>query len=229
MVHSRGWPHVGLLEVEVEHAGHVLLEVGPGDGRRGVGELTQIDRPGETRLRGDAADVKGDRRRCRSQPGHDSRVPPDDVLGFSVVLAWPRSLGLVLALGLVSFACSETVVFPDDPAWQEPVTCPPTGNPRVLVTNSGDDTLSWIDLGPGAPDSWPVCTEPVGHRPPEREGPHHGAATASGSAYFVGLSNFVPGSGSGPHGSHGTGNVRGYLLKHDGVTHELVDDTLVDR
>jgi len=109
-------------------------------------------------------------------------------------------------------------------AWREAVTCPPTGNPRVLVTNSGDDTVSFIDLV-----DLSVCSAPVGRLPPELEGPHHGAAFADGSAFFVGLSNYVPGSGSGPHGSHGSGDVKGYLLKYDTDTLELVDNVLVDR
>lgn len=137
-----------------------------------------------------------------------------------------RSLTLSLWLAL---ACKEKVVFPeDDDSWQEAMTCPPSTNPRILVTNSGDDSISWIDMnGPLA--EWTVCTEPVGLLPPEREGPHHGASFADGSAYFIGLSNYVPGSGSGPHGSHGTGDVRGYLLKYDGQTHDLIGRRLVDR
>src|SRR4030095_1127841 len=46
---------------------------------------------------------------------------------------------------------------------------------------------------------------------------------------FIGLSNYVPGSGSGPHGSHGSGDVKGYLLKYGTDTLELTDDVLVDR
>jgi YVTN family beta-propeller protein len=70
---------------------------------------------------------------------------------------------------------------------------------------------------------------PVGLLPPEREGPHHGAAAADGKTFFVGLSNYVPGSGSGPHGSHGTGTVPGSLLKYDALTGELIGEARVDR
>jgi len=142
-----------------------------------------------------------------------------------------RRWALYLCLNLASFApgcsCDETLVIDEDAAasaWKEAVTCPPTGNPRVLTTNSGDDTVTFIDLV-----DLSVCSAPVGHLPPELEGPHHGAAFADGSAFFIGLSNYVPGSGSGPHGSHGSGDVKGYLLKYDTDSLELAEDVLVDR
>ena len=102
-------------------------------------------------------------------------------------------IGLCFALGMLG-ACSETVIFDLDEPWTETSEWPGVGDGKILITNSGDDTLSFLD---------PVTLEPVyraptGRIPAEREGPHHGASMADGSHYFVGISNFVPGSGSGP-------------------------------
>lgn len=130
-----------------------------------------------------------------------------------------RALILLCACG-----CSDVTYSIDDP-WPDPTSYPEIGDGKVIVTNSGDDTLSWLDLE----TLEPVFRSPVGRVPPEREGPHHGAALADGSAYFIGISNVVPAGGSGPHGSHGTGTVPGYLLKYDGATHRLVGEVLVDR
>jgi YVTN family beta-propeller protein len=122
-------------------------------------------------------------------------------------------------------ACSTKVNYGPGPDWPGPTDLPTIGNGKVLITNSGSDTLSWIDL-----DTLEnVYTMPVGLLPPEREGPHHGAAAADGSVFYIGLSNYVPGSGSGPHGSHGTGAVDGYLLEYDAKTLELMAATRVSR
>lgn len=128
----------------------------------------------------------------------------------------------ILLLGVLA-AC--TVEYGADDHWADQRDIPPIGNGKLLVTNSGDDTLSWIDL-----DSLEVVfKEPVGRIVAEREGPHHAAAMPDGSAYFVGISNFVPGAGSGPHGTHGTGTVPGYLMKFDTETHEVLGEVQVDR
>jgi DNA-binding beta-propeller fold protein YncE len=114
--------------------------------------------------------------------------------------------GVCLLLG-----CGDTVLFETEDPWQASTGWPGLGDGLILVTNSGDDSLSFLD---------PITLEPVyqaptGRVPAEREGPHHGAATPDGRHYFVGLSNAVPGSGSGPHGSHGSGTADGYLLRYD--------------
>jgi len=44
----------------------------------------------------------------------------------------------------------------------------------------------------------------------------------------VGISNYVPGSGSGPHGAHGAGTADGYCLKMDSSTNRLVGSVRVD-
>jgi DNA-binding beta-propeller fold protein YncE len=137
-----------------------------------------------------------------------------------------RSSILCLALPLVAAAaCSDKLVLDANDGWPSP-TPPKVGAAgMVLVTNSGDDSVSWID--PGKLEQ--VFKMPVGFLPPEREGPHHGAVAADGKSFFVGLSNYVPGSGSGPHGSHGLGTVNGSLLKYDVATAELIGDVTVDK
>lgn len=131
----------------------------------------------------------------------------------------------VAVLVLLLAACAEEVVYTSAVPWQDDEALPEVGNGKVLVTNSGSDTLSWIDV-----DSLEVVyTQPVGRLAPEREGIHHGAVSSDGTAIFVGVSNFVPGGGTGPHGSHGTGSVPGWMLKYDIYSHELLGETLVER
>jgi DNA-binding beta-propeller fold protein YncE len=134
---------------------------------------------------------------------------------------------LLLALGFTLAAgCGDPkVIFDEDDPWQSDSDWPGIGAGKVMVTNSGDDTLSFLD---------PVTLEPLyrastGRVPAEREGPHHGAATPDGHFYFVGISNVVPGGGSGPHGSHGTGTVDGYLLRYECETNSLAGEVRVDR
>jgi DNA-binding beta-propeller fold protein YncE len=136
-----------------------------------------------------------------------------------------------ITLAFLAASGCKTTEFDDGPHWPGPVNPPGIGAGKVIITNNGDDTVSWIDLA-GVTDinnTEVVYVQPVGLLAPEREGPHHGAAMTDGSAFFVGLSNYVPGSGSGPHGSHGTGSVDGYLLKYDPVTLALVDTARVSR
>src|SRR5205085_11047264 len=45
------------------------------------------------------------------------------------------------------------------------------------------------------------------------EGPHHLAADPAGRFVYINLSEAVAGSGTGPHGSHGTGTIPGFVLK----------------
>lgn len=100
--------------------------------------------------------------------------------------------------------------------WKAPPSIPPPapGEGRLYVTNNLDDTVSIVDLDSaiaGAPRV--LGTVPVGFVPVEREGPHHITVDRNGEFYYVGISNFVPGSGNGPHGSHGTGTEDGHLIK----------------
>ena len=133
-----------------------------------------------------------------------------------------RSAVLLLTLA----ACSEEVVFTDADRWPDGLPPPAVGDGKVIITNSGDDTISWLELDTLAPVPYRAR---VGRLPPEREGPHHGAALPDGSAYFIGLSNFVPGSGTGPHGAHGQGTVDGYLLKYRAADGVLLGEARVAR
>jgi DNA-binding beta-propeller fold protein YncE len=118
-----------------------------------------------------------------------------------------------------------------DPAWPAPASLPPIGPAgRVVITNSLDDTLSLLDLDTMDSPGWgELARIPVGLNPVELEGPHHTAASPDGAFYYVGISNYVPGAGSGPHGTHGAGTADGYCLKMDASTNTLVGSVRVDR
>ncbi|AKU89732.1 Surface antigen protein [Vulgatibacter incomptus] len=93
------------------------------------------------------------------------------------------------------------------------------------MTNSGDDTLSFID-----PESFEeIARIPIGRNPAELEGPHHLAASPDGRTLFVGISNTVPVNASGPHGNHGTGTADGYLVSVDALTGRQLDWVRVHR
>ena len=152
-------------------------------------------------------------------------VDPRVGLRYNAEMAWTRRTSLCAALALLAAAgCGDTVMFDTDEPWTGESSWPGIGGGKIMVTNSGDDTLSFLD---------PVTLEPefvaaTGRVPAEREGPHHGAASLDGAHYFVGISNIVPGSGSGPHGSHGTGTEDGYLLRYDSATGQLSGEVRVD-
>lgn len=82
-------------------------------------------------------------------------------------------------------------------------------NGSLVVCNAGDDTLSVIDPVHRTV-KWRI---PIGFIPVELEGPHDIVAAPAGDFIYVTLSESVVGSGSGPHGAHGTGTIPGYLLK----------------
>lgn len=117
----------------------------------------------------------------------------------------------ILAHGACDQAAGEPdVVYgvPPDAVWAEREPLPAVVGPLALVTNNYDDTVSYIDLGLEPPRE--LVRLPVGLSPVEREGPHHLAVEPGGEVLWVGLSNYVPNSGSGPHGAHGTGVKSGY-------------------
>lgn len=117
-----------------------------------------------------------------------------------------------------------------DQAWPAPAPLPPIGPAgRLVITNNLDDTLSLLDLDTISSADWKELARiPVGLNPVEQEGPHHSAASPDGAFYYVGISNYVPGSGSGPHGNHGSGTADGYCLKLDSATNRLVGSVRVD-
>lgn len=148
-----------------------------------------------------------------------------------------RQVGLVTLLGLGGVACDpdaggpppvdrvEVPVFSLTEHW--PVTSEFAGvQPGQLVfTNSGEDTVTIAD----PEDGREIYRAPIGLFPMQAEGPHHVALLNRGAHLLIPLSNYVPGSGSGPHGSHGTGTVPGVLLKLSGQTLLLEGQARLDR
>ena len=129
------------------------------------------------------------------------------------------------ALVLTSLAsgCSDRVVFGRDSFNTDPPRPGPL-NGYVVVTNNGDDTLSAVDARTGQV-RWRI---PVGFIPVELEGPHHIVADPSGNFFYINLSEAVAGSGSGPHGSHGSGTIPGFVLKISTSDGSQVGFTQVD-
>ncbi|WP_224362748.1 hypothetical protein [Hyalangium versicolor] len=117
-----------------------------------------------------------------------------------------------------------------DRPWPSPEPLPPIGPAgRLIITNNMDDTLSLLDLDTmGSADWKELARIPVGLNPVELEGPHHTAVSPDGTSYYVGISNYVPGSGSGPHGTHGSGSADGYCLKLDSTTNTIIGSVRVD-
>lgn len=109
------------------------------------------------------------------------------------------------------------------------------GEARAILTNSLDDTLSVVALAPILDDDpandarAELARIPIGLVPLEREGPHHVAVGPDGRTAFVGISNFVPGGGSGPHGVHGSGTAEGRALRIDLDAQRITASTRVDR
>jgi DNA-binding beta-propeller fold protein YncE len=118
-----------------------------------------------------------------------------------------------------------TFDLPEEAYWADAREPVPVGEGLVLLTNNLDDTVSLVALG----DFTEIARAPVGLIPVEREGPHHLAVDPGGEYYYVGISNYVPGSGSGPHGAHGTGAADGYVLKIRAADHLEVASVRVDR
>ena len=144
-----------------------------------------------------------------------------------------------LASGCIAFgslaACDATAQAPElvfdhtaDEAWSSRSTPIPSAiGDLVLITNNLEDAVSYVDLGLDPPAE--IMRLPVGLQPVEREGPHHLALSADGLTMWVGLSNYVPGSGSGPHGAHGTGTADGSALLIDVASGDLLASVRVDR
>src|SRR5438045_1214877 len=91
-----------------------------------------------------------------------------------------------------TFSRSKTPA-PASPGW--------TAQQRLAISDNGDDTLAFVSLDLPTPKV--LGYMPIGDVPVEREGPHHLAVSPEGKYLYVPLSNYVPGSGTGPHGSHG--------------------------
>jgi DNA-binding beta-propeller fold protein YncE len=121
---------------------------------------------------------------------------------------------------------------PPGEVWRSPSTVPPPGRGegRLLFSNNLDDMVSIVDLDSALRGSPQLLGHvPVGFVPVEREGPHHITVDAEGAFYYVGISNYVPGSGSGPHGVHGNGSADGHLIKVRVDDNMKVADVRIDR
>lgn len=116
-----------------------------------------------------------------------------------------------------------------DEHWPERSTYPGVGAGRVIITNNYEDTVSIFDLAElGDPGQTELARVPVGFIPIELEGPHHATIAPSGEHYYVGISNFVENSGSGPHGAHGSGAEDGYALEYRASDNRLTRSVRVD-
>jgi DNA-binding beta-propeller fold protein YncE len=119
------------------------------------------------------------------------------------------------------------VSLPPGSDWPTRPVPPWAAQPRFAITVNLDDELAFVSTDPYATTLF--GTEPVGDIPVELEGPHHLVASPDGLFIYANLSNYVPGTGSGPHGSHGTGTVPGSLLKLDSRNAAKLAEVLVDR
>jgi DNA-binding beta-propeller fold protein YncE len=129
-----------------------------------------------------------------------------------------------LVASAAALACgAEVPVFDGEPYRRDP---PQVGSlqGRIVTTNNYDDTLSVLD--PNVPG--PAGRLPIGFNPVDLEGPHHVSVDPQGRFLYVNLSLAVEGSGSGPHGLHGSGEVPGYVLKIDAATAQTVAWVQVD-
>lgn len=135
---------------------------------------------------------------------------------------------LVWLVAFLAVGCDREVLVPSGLAWDEAMPVAYAMQRRLVTTNNGEDTLTFIDpAGPTGP-LW-LDTVPVGHSPVDLEGPHHAAVSPDGQFLYLNLSNFVVQGGSGPHGAHGLGTVPGSLGKLSLRTNRLVGSVLVDR
>jgi DNA-binding beta-propeller fold protein YncE len=99
-----------------------------------------------------------------------------------------------------------------------------------VVTNNLEDTVSFFDLEKAGAASFPEWVRlPLGLNPVEVEAPHHAAFGPQGKYWYTVLSYYAPGTGSGPHGTHGTGIVDGQVLKISTEDHRVVATARVDR
>jgi DNA-binding beta-propeller fold protein YncE len=127
---------------------------------------------------------------------------------------------------LVTIGCSTPISFPATGSqWPTPTEPAFVHQARFALTQNLSDKIDFIE----ATQPMELGSIPVGDIPVELEGPHHLVASPDGKYIYFNLSNYVPGTGSGPHGSHGTGTALGSLVKLDAVTQQKVAEVLVDR
>jgi hypothetical protein len=131
-----------------------------------------------------------------------------------------RRLLLLVAL----CGCGDRVPIYAGPPFPHDPPPPASWAGKIVTSNNGDDTLSVVDpLNVG-----PAIRVPVGFNPVELEGPHHLSVDPAGRFVYLNLSMAVASSGSGPHGSHGSGMLPGWVLKLDTTTGREVGRVNVD-
>ena len=121
--------------------------------------------------------------------------------------------------------CGQAVSFPANGNWPAATVPAFVHQARFAISDNLSDELSFVD----ATQPMLLGNVPVGDVPVELEGPHHIAKSPDGKYIYTNLSNYVPGTGSGPHGSHGTGMVPGSVVKLDATTMEEAGEVLIDR
>lgn len=130
-----------------------------------------------------------------------------------------------LVLCALLCGCGQSVRFPADSHWPAATVPDWVHQPRFAVTDNLSDELSYVS----ATEPVHLADVPIGDVPVELEGPHHLAASPDGKYIYYNLSNLAPGTGSGPHGSHGNGDVPGTLVKLDAQTTQKLGEAPVDR
>lgn len=136
----------------------------------------------------------------------------------------PAALAITSAVGCTQHGKTNWI-YESTEHWPEQPVLPENTGGFVVTTDNYSDTMTWVDLA----TLQPKATTPVGLNPVETEGPHHLVISPDGAYLFVGLSETVPGSGSGPHGAHGSGDVPGYVLKIRTSDAKVVGSVRVDR
>jgi DNA-binding beta-propeller fold protein YncE len=121
------------------------------------------------------------------------------------------------------------VTFELDAWWPSTSGDAGVGAGKVLVVNGRDDSVSLFELGSIGGPLVEAARPNIGFSPVELEAPHHAAIEPSGAHYYVGLSQYAPGSASGPHGAHGAGTVDGSVLKIRSSDNVRVGSARVDR
>ncbi len=135
-----------------------------------------------------------------------------------------RALGPFLLL----LGCQTEIAFPlGGGHFPSPLVPSFVHQARFAITNNRSDSLSFVTASTSPITK--LGDVPIGDNPVELEGPHHIAASPDGKFLVYNLSNYVPGTGSGPHGSHGLGNLPGSLVKLDAATMQNLGEALVDR
>lgn len=131
---------------------------------------------------------------------------------------------LFASVVLALCGCGDRVPTYDGPPFPHDPPAPGSWVGKIVTSNNGDDTLSIVE--PGAPA--PALRIPVGFNPVELEGPHHLSVDPTARFVYLNLSMAVQNSGSGPHGSHGSGMLPGWVLKLDTATGREVGRANVD-